>query len=238
MFQKPFYKNPELICPRVLSFEMFSVKQCNKMLESISKYSLHAPKRKPNSMNNYGTVLPKDEMKHLTTFVNAHTDMFEDIGQGSKLILNHAFTVRYNNGEDLALDMHTDDSDITCNVCIGKKFKGGDLAFCGQQHEQDHRKLRYIYNHKIGYAVIHPGFQRHGALPLITGERINLVMWFKYIIPIPRRPYIRGASDPVCVSHTHDNDGSQSNGVNAFKHSTPFSLKILKSCADDQSQFD
>eukprot|EP00854_Cymbomonas_tetramitiformis_P003011 gene3011-biopygen2950 len=34
-------------------------------------------------------------------------------------------------GEDLGLDMHTDDSDVTYNVCLGKEFEGAGLTFCG-----------------------------------------------------------------------------------------------------------
>lgn len=228
MFETPIYKDEEIVCPRVISFKMFTRKQCKKMLQSIDKYSKNAPKRQPNSMNNYGVILPKNTMNHLTKFVNDHSKSFSDIG-GGDLKLNHAFTVRYKHGEDLHLDMHTDDSDITCNVCIGRNFKGGDLAFCGMQYEQTHRKLRSVYIHKVGYAVIHPGNQRHGALPIIEGERVNLVMWFKSSKPIPSKAYIRGSSDPVCVSHTHDYDGNKKNGVQAYKHSTPFSPALLKS---------
>ena len=34
-------------------------------------------------------------------------------------------------GKDLGLDMHTDDSDVTFNVCLGKAFAGAGLTFCG-----------------------------------------------------------------------------------------------------------
>ena len=36
-------------------------------------------------------------------------------------------------------DMHTDDSDVTFNVCLGKDFKGAGLQFCGNQGAPDHR---------------------------------------------------------------------------------------------------
>ena len=34
-------------------------------------------------------------------------------------------------GKDLGLDMHTDNSDITFNVCLGRDFDGAGLTFCG-----------------------------------------------------------------------------------------------------------
>ena len=227
MFEQPSYGKDTLICKRVISFPMFTKSQCTRMLKKIEEYSKHAPKHRPNSMNNYGTILPKEEMTTLIDFVNAHSKKFKDIG-GQNLFLSHAFTVQYKHGEDLSLDMHTDDSDVTCNVCLGKEFMGGDLAFCGLQYENTHRKLRHIYVHKIGYAVMHPGNQRHGALPIIKGERVNLIMWFKSRIPIPRQPYIRGSSDPVCVSHTHDGDGSKNNGVQYYRDMSPFVIMSHK----------
>lgn len=181
-------------------------------------------------MNNYGTILPVDALDTLVKFVNEHTTTaFPDDGGGS-LRLSHAFTVRYRAGEDMHLDMHTDDSDITCNVCLGRQFAGGDLAFCGLQDDQiSHRRLRHIHRHSVGRAVVHSGRHRHGALPIVTGERINLVMWFKSRRPLPKTRYLRGPADPVCVSHTHDTDSDASNGVQAFSHSTPFSRALLHS---------
>ena len=41
-------------------------------------------------------------------------------GVGSHFDRHHTFVVRYKVGEDLGLDMHTDDSDVTFNVCLGK----------------------------------------------------------------------------------------------------------------------
>ena len=46
--------------------------------------------------------------------------------------------------------MHTDDSDVTFNVCLGDTFTGATLAFCGMMGAPDHRKLRHVYNHEIG----------------------------------------------------------------------------------------
>ena len=42
-----------------------------------------------------------------------------------------ATQVRYRSDEDAGLDMHTDDSDVTFNVCLGKEFTGAGLTFCG-----------------------------------------------------------------------------------------------------------
>ena len=44
--------------------------------------------------------------------------------EGSDLDDHHTFIVRYKQGEDIGLDPHEDDSDVTLNVCLGKDFQG------------------------------------------------------------------------------------------------------------------
>ena len=41
-----------------------------------------------------------------------------------KLTPRHLFDGSPQEGRDRALDMHTDDSDVTFNVCLGKDFEG------------------------------------------------------------------------------------------------------------------
>lgn len=219
------YRN---LCAGVIEMNMLTIDQCTRLLRNIENYAETVPKSRPNSMNNYGTIVPRDALTPFIDFVNTHTETAFRSDGGGSLYLNHAFTVRYRQGEDRHLDMHTDDSDITCNICLGRVFSGGDLAFCGLQNDvTNHRRLRYIHRHAVGHAVIHSGRHRHGALPIISGERTNLVMWFKSTRPLPSLPYHRGTADPVCVSHKHDYDGNEENGVQAYSDKTPFSRALL-----------
>merc|ERR1719487_954895 len=90
---------------------------------------------------------------------------------------HHTFIVRYKEAEDLGLDMHTDDSDITFNICLGRKFTGAPLTFCGIMGEADHRKCSYTFHHEKGGCVFHLGRLRHGAGDILSGERLNLIIW-------------------------------------------------------------
>ena len=85
--------------------------------------------------------------------------------------------VEYKAGHDLGLDMHTDDSDVTLNVCLGREFTGAGLTFCGSMGQPDYRRFSTQYSHKRGYAVIHLGTKRHGADDITSGERNNLIIW-------------------------------------------------------------
>lgn len=42
---------------------------------------------------------------------------------------HRAFIVKYTIEEDVELSYHFDNAEVTLNVCIGKKFEGGDLYF-------------------------------------------------------------------------------------------------------------
>ena len=66
---------------------------------------------------------------------------------------HHCFIVRYRSGEDLGLDMHTDDSDVTFNLCLGLEFTGAGLQFCGMAGAADHRKHRHSYLHRKARAI-------------------------------------------------------------------------------------
>ena len=152
-------------------------------------------------MNNYGVIVNEIGMRELIT--NFQQEYLWPISkvlypvQGSQFDYHHSFIVRYHTDEDLGLDMHVDDSDVTFNVCIGdvaeergkedKKedqenrmdegFTGATLVFCGMFGSSNHRHVRHSYNHKIGRAILHLGSRRHGAQDIRSGTRTNLIIW-------------------------------------------------------------
>lgn len=112
--------------------------------------------------------------------------------------------------------MHTDDSDVTWNICLGKEgFVGSGLTFCGIIADSHHRQFSCQYSHSIGHAVVHLGQQRHGADSIISGERHNLIIWCKNEVyrngsefEAKMRTYEKEVGPPhiKCVSFTHDRD--------------------------------
>jgi hypothetical protein len=109
---------------------------------------------------------------------------------GEAFDTHHSFMVQYKAGEDLGLDMHTDDADVTFNVCLGKNFTGAGLTFCGTlstAHRvlcvlttslsagtigtSGHRHFNHCYKHQKGVALMHLGNRRHGADDIESGER-------------------------------------------------------------------
>ena len=139
--------------------------------------------------------------------------------EGAQFSSHHSFMVQYRQGEDLGLDMHHDDSDVTLNVCLGREFTGATLSFCGGFGLDGHRKHVHTYSHERGRAIIHLGSHRHGADDIASGERYCLIVWNTNAAWRESDEYQRihnrnmhGADaqheepDPICLSYTHDPD--------------------------------
>ena len=225
-----FIDHPDDVIPNLLRKEMDGVYSFNVFnrtfvtmfneeinnFYSISEYH-KIPVRRPNSMNNYGVIVNEIGMRPLvTSFQQKYLwplsrHLFPV--QASRFDDHHSFIVRYRADEDLGLDMHTDDSDVTFNVCIGEEFTGATLSFCGMFGSPDHRHHTHTYQHEVGRAILHLGNRRHGADDIQSGRRSNLIVWShnnEYRAKGGNRAleYQQESSEPslVCLSYTHDRD--------------------------------
>uniref|UniRef100_A0A7S4P4C6 Fe2OG dioxygenase domain-containing protein n=1 Tax=Paramoeba aestuarina TaxID=180227 RepID=A0A7S4P4C6_9EUKA len=202
----------------VFSFPIFSQKFCDMLMDEVDNYAASGlPKKRPNSMNNYGLILNEIGMANFfTQFQRKYLQRLSSYLfpiQGASLDDHHSFIVQYKQGEDLGLDMHIDDSEVTLNVCLGREFSGAGLTFCGNFGHSAHRKKSLAYHHVVGRAILHLGSRRHGADDISTGERLNLIVWnrchaFRSCSLMDRWPGedAEGGPDLVCLSRTHDQD--------------------------------
>ncbi|CAJ1328074.1 unnamed protein product [Effrenium voratum] len=206
--------------PGVFSFEIFKPEFCDMLLEEVSHAQQTAREvlDRPNGMNRYGLVLNQLGLEPLITMLQQEylmplmASLYRTESDGCED--HHCFIVRYKAGEDVGLDMHEDDSDITLNACLGKEFTGATLTFCGLVTDEKHRKMQYTYAHEKGRAVIHLGRHRHGADDIESGERINFILWStseKYRASEAYKLHrLRSSAadppDPICLSYTHDRD--------------------------------
>ena len=161
--------------PGVYSMELVTQAFATALLDELDGYRASGlPIRRPNSMNNYGIIVNEIGLRPALDWlqqevlqpVAAH--LFPE--EGAVLDGHHSFMVQYKADEDPGLDMHTDDSDVTVNVCLGREFEGAGWTFCGAQGSGAHRKFSYAYKHKVGRAVLHLGAQRHGADDIRQGR--------------------------------------------------------------------
>ncbi|KAH8065388.1 hypothetical protein JL720_12805 [Aureococcus anophagefferens] len=108
-------------------------------------------------------------------------------------------TVGYGAAEDAARNVtrralipHTDDAEVTLNVCLGAQFAGGRLKFHGLRtpatvHPMDlPREDELAYAHELGRAVLHRGAHFHEVEDVTSGARHVLICWFKsWAVPRP-----------------------------------------------------
>ena len=120
-------------------------------------------------MNNYGIVMRQMGLHELILDLQVNylhpisAELFPLHSNGG-FSSHHSFIVSYSTDKDTHLDMHTDDSDVTFNICLGNEgFTASGLTFCGIRGQSNHRKFSCSYQHHIGHAVVHLGEQRHGA---------------------------------------------------------------------------
>jgi hypothetical protein len=167
----------------IYSFQMFTEEFCRELVEEVESMEASGlPILRPNSMNNYGVILDdfgfSPFFEHLREFIlPISSKLYGEIG--SHLDSHHAFIVQYKIGEDLDLDFHYDDSEVTLNVCLGKKFTGGSLYFQGLLEKPETHGENFEFLHKQGLGIIHVGKHRHGANAIKEGERYNLIVWFR-----------------------------------------------------------
>lgn len=116
--------------------------------------------------------------------------LYPDCG-GGWLDSHRAFVVKYALGQDRELGCHYDNAELTLNVALGKTFTGGALYFGGLFQAPSALARPLEVEHVVGQGILHRGGQLHGARPLGTGERWNLVIWL-------RASAVRNRLCPMC----------------------------------------
>ena len=69
---------------------------------------------------------------------------------------------------------HKDGSDVTIDLCLGQKFKGGNLTFKTNSAIKKE-------NHCKGKMTVFDGETEHKVEPIVDGVRINLVVFVKFV---------------------------------------------------------
>lgn len=215
-------RHPELTeeAEEIYSFDLFTEAFCAAFLAEVDSYQASGlPVRRPNSMNNYGLIVNEIGLRPALTALQSEilqpvaNLLFPDVGYEFRD--HHSFVVQYKPNEDKGLDMHTDDSDVTFNVCLGETFTGAGLTFCGYVGNPDHRHFNFAYQHVKGRAVVHLGTKRHGADDIQTGTRRNLIIWNHNVDYRTSPAYTHrmhayqkesAPPDQRCLSFTHDRD--------------------------------
>ncbi|XP_027948295.1 2-oxoglutarate and iron-dependent oxygenase domain-containing protein 2 isoform X4 [Eumetopias jubatus] len=183
---------------RIYRLPVLTAPFCQALLQELEHFEQSdMPKGRPNTMNNYGVLLHELGLdEQLVTplrerFLQPLTALlYPDCG-GGWLDSHRAFVVKYAPGQDRELGCHYDNAELTLNVALGKAFTGGALYFGGLFQAPSALARPLEVEHVVGQGIVHRGGQLHGARPLGTGERWNLVIWL-------RASAVRNRLCPMC----------------------------------------
>lgn len=180
------------VSPGIYVFDFLPAEFCNKILEEIAHFEEWCETagervHRPNSMNAYGAIFDDFGFESvLEQFVAQVMNVLSAVAFphiGATLDHHHGFEVAYQIGKDEDLDLHVDDAEVTLNICLGKTFTAGELAFAGvrcNHHQSSTHPLPHEMvqvQHKLGQACLHLGRQRHAAMPISSGDRFNFILW-------------------------------------------------------------
>ncbi|KAJ8779273.1 hypothetical protein J1605_012735 [Eschrichtius robustus] len=182
---------------RIYRLPVFTAPFCQALLEELEHFEQSdMPKGRPNTMNNYGVLLHELGLDEPLV-----TPLRERFLQPLMALLypeyrgwldtHRAFVVKYAPGQDRELGCHYDNAELTLNVALGKAFTGGALYFGDLFQAPSALANPMEVEHVVGQGILHRGGQLHGARPLGTGERWNLVVWL-------RASAVRNRLCPMC----------------------------------------
>nr|XP_055055197.1 2-oxoglutarate and iron-dependent oxygenase domain-containing protein 2 isoform X2 [Misgurnus anguillicaudatus] len=171
---------------RVYRFPVFRREFCKDLINELEHFEQsNAPKGRPNTMNNYGILL--NELGFDESFITPLREvylrpltalLFSDCG-GNCLDSHKAFVVKYAMHEDLDLSYHYDNAEVTLNVSLGKEFTEGNLFF-GDMRQVPLSETECVeVEHHVTEGLLHRGQHMHGALPISSGTRWNLIIWMR-----------------------------------------------------------
>mmetsp|Transcript_323 Transcript_323/g.271 ORF Transcript_323/g.271 Transcript_323/m.271 type:complete len:228 (-) Transcript_323:47-730(-) len=93
----------------------------------------------------------------------------------NKMRLYGGFVINYGDkySSNKKLTKHKDDSSITINYCLKSECEGNEVLF----YKTSRHRIPVVA--KSGWVVIHDGDYVHETMPIESGLRWNIVLWFK-----------------------------------------------------------
>ena len=102
--------------------------------------------------------------------------------EGGDLDYRHGYVVGYAANPNTSsprerLIAHTDDSEVTLNVCIGEDFEGGALNFRGLRGVDNSGQVIGDFEPRLGTALLHAGRHFHEVTQVTAGNRYAYIVW-------------------------------------------------------------
>lgn len=179
-------------CPVFNGVTLFGTKFAS-MLDNWYENCMNNISYSPNSMSKYGSsdTMTTDEYNYIMRTLRPFIDeYFRDNNYEPyyfhRLKLVGQFCVHYSQSTDKKLDIHTDDSDITINICLKNTFapNTSTINFTTTNDALFSTKKNNLTSISLekGDILIHKGSHEHYVTNINNqqGERCNLILWLKF----------------------------------------------------------
>jgi hypothetical protein len=200
------------VVPRVYTFDLFTPEFCEQLLDQVKhfgewkKEATTAALPVTEDLSQQMTVVDQmgdmgekllDTLRDVIVDPLAKTLYPEVDDPNSKSSYRYGFILGYSNkpGQEQIsrkkLDAHTDDSEVTLTVCLGRDYKGGEVVLRHLRSDPKEGEVQDKIKMKTGEATLFLGQQMHEVQDITEGERYIFVLWF-------RREKYRAATCPCC----------------------------------------
>ncbi|CAD7945340.1 unnamed protein product [Amoebophrya sp. A25] len=99
----------------------------------------------------------------------------------------------------VGLDCHTDDSEVSLTIRLGREYEGGEVGLRWKIGDKFEGEEQCLIKQKNGEGTLFYGQQFHEVHPVTSGERQMLVVWFR------GEKTFRANTCPCCRMHRrHD----------------------------------
>ncbi|NXU88283.1 OGFD2 protein, partial [Xiphorhynchus elegans] len=178
---------------RIYRLPVFTEEFCQTFVEELENFEQSdMPKGRPNTMNNYGVGLASCSSAGECSLSSPprFSLHFQSVCRFTQYSWSSSTPL---DERDLDLSSHYDNAEVTLNVSLGKDFTEGNLYF-GDFNQDPTPVPQYVEVEHVGtQGLLHRGGQIHGALPIGSGERWNLIVWM-------RSSAVRNRLCPMCNS--------------------------------------
>eukprot|EP00934_Nitzschia_sp_Nitz4_P007076 Nitzschia sp. Nitz4//scaffold171_size48012//27340//28653//NITZ4_007126-RA/size48012-processed-gene-0.4-mRNA-1//1//CDS//3329538704//7066//frame0 len=170
----------------VYSFPVLDPNFCAKVQAFVHAIWEELPSDSPTALglrnlDNMGLGWLNDMLLHMVVRPMAR-HLYPDETASTDLDWRHGFLAAYSaqpspNQPRQRLIPHTDDSEVTLNLCLQPAKDGGDVVMWGVRGTSQFGQLQGEYSPSAGRGLLHVGRHHHEVTQVLKGDRLALVLW-------------------------------------------------------------
>jgi len=177
----------------VYSCQLFTAEFCAKirdLIRHVASVSENHPLycklslgRRPIDLDTIGLSWVNDLLFHLiirplSQHLFSQTESFDDLDWRQGYVTGYSAAPSASGAMPRQrLVSHTDDSEVTLNICLADSFQGGALQFSGLRGTPEEGVSLGEYEPEAGKALLHAGRHLHAVADVTEGDRYAFILW-------------------------------------------------------------